>query len=335
MNDKESIRQFLCQFPRQIEGLVYLYLQSIAHEGVVHSSGYALAKQLGIYRPTLFRILNHLQRQQCISLTRDRDCDSASGSKLIIKLLLEPCKTHGENEENDTLQGEQATLQTDNVKLQEEQATLQTDNVTLQGEQVTLQGEEVTLQTENDTENPEEMAFFDPPQPVLTLRGPYSGHGDEVDVTDCYATQQQKKSKEENPPAPPQEEIKRKISHKRARMSKQTLEMRKQAFIDSIMPFSSRYDTAMLHAFVNYWTEPNRSLSRMRFEMQKTWSTSLRLATWARNEASFGRRSQYTPRPSSTECVNQAQQWAMEESMRVVQESACNRLLRQQFLNSL
>jgi len=118
-------------------------------------------------------------------------------------------------------------------------------------------------------------------------------------------------------------------------MRKQTLEMRKQAFIDNIMPFSSRYDTAMLHAFANYWTEPNRSLSRMRFEMQKTWSTSLRLATWARNEASFGRRSQYSPRPSSTECVNQAQQWAMEETMRVVQESACNRLLRQQFLNSL
>ena len=321
MNDKESTRQFLCQFPRQIEGLVYLYLQSIAQEGVVHSSGYALAKQLGIYRPTLFRILNHLQRQQCISLTRDRDCDSASGSKLIIKLLLEPCKTHGENEENDTLQGEQVTLQT--------------DNVTLQAEEVTLQGEEVTLQTENGTEKQEEMAFFDPPQPVLTLRSPYSGHHDETDVTDCYATQQQKKSKEENPPAPPQEEIKRKISHKRARMRKQTLEMRKQAFIDNIMPFSSRYDTAMLHAFANYWTEPNRSLSRMRFEMQKTWSTSLRLATWARNEASFGRRSQYSPRPSSTECVNQAQQWAMEETMRVVQESACNRLLRQQFLNSL
>ncbi len=321
MNDKESTRQFLCQFPRQIEGLVYLYLQSIAQEGVVHSSGYALAKQLGIYRPTLFRILNHLQRQRCISLTRDWDYNSASGSKLIIKLLLEPCKTHGENEENDTLQGEQVTLQT--------------DNVTLQAEEVTLQGEEVTLQTDNGTENPEEMAGFDPPQPVLTLRGPYSGHHDETDVTDCYATQQQKKSKEENPPAPPQEEIKRKISHKRARMSKQTLEMRKQAFIDSIMPFSSRYDTAMLHAFANYWTEPNRSLSRMRFEMQKTWSTSLRLATWARNEASFGRRSQYSPRPSSTECVSQAQQWAMEESMRVVQESACNRLLRQQFLNSL
>ena len=118
-------------------------------------------------------------------------------------------------------------------------------------------------------------------------------------------------------------------------MSKQTLEMRKQAFIDSIMPFSSRYDTAMLHAFANYWTEPNRSLSRMRFEMQKTWSTSLRLATWARNEASFGRRSQYSPRPSSAECVSQAQQWAMEESMRVVKEAEHNRLLRQQFLNSL
>ena len=319
MNDKETTRTFLCQFTRQIEGLVYLFLQSIAQEGMVHSSGYALAKQLGVYRTTLFRILSHLEQQRRIRLARDNG--SATGSKLIITLLPESSKTHG--------------MEKANVTLLPENDTLQSEEVTLQTENDTLQTEEITLQTEDDTEKSEETAFSDPLQQISTLRSPYSRHHDKTDVTDCYAAEEQKKSKEENPPAPPQEEIKRKISHKRARMSKQTLEMRKQAFIDSIMPFSSRYDTAMLHAFANYWTEPNRSLSRMRFEMQKTWSTSLRLATWARNEASFGRRSQYSPRPSSAECVSQAQQWAMEESMRVVKEAEHNRLLRQQFLNSL
>ncbi len=319
MNDKETTRTFLCQFPRQIEGLVYLFLQSIAQEGMVHSSGYALAKQLGVYRTTLFRILSHLEQQRRIRLARDNG--SATGSKLIITLLPESSKTHG--------------MEKANVTLLPENDTLQSEEVTLQTENDTLQTEEITLQTENDTEKSEETAFSDPLQQISTSRSPYSGHHDKADVTDCYAAEEQKKSKEENPPAPPQEEIKRKNSHNRARVSKQTLEMRKQTFIDSIMPFSSRYDTAMLHAFADYWTEPNRSLTRMRFEMQKTWSTPLRLATWARNEASFARRSQYTPRPSSAECVSQAQQWAMEESMRVVKEAEHNRLLRQQFLNSL
>ena len=319
MNDKETTRTFLCQFTRQIEGLVYLFLQSIAQEGMVHSSGYALAKQLGVYRTTLFRILSHLEQQRRIRLARDNG--SATGSKLIITLLPESSKTHG--------------MEKANVTLLLENDTLQSEEVTLQTENDTLQTEEITLQTEDDTEKSEETAFSDPLQQISTLRSPYSGHHDKTDVTDCYAAEEQKKSKEENPPAPPQEEIKRKNSHNRARVSKQTLEMRKQTFIDSIMPFSSRYDTAMLHAFADYWTEPNRSLTRMRFEMQKTWSTPLRLATWARNEASFARRSQYTPRPSSAECVSQAQQWAMEESMRVVKEAEHNRLLRQQFLNSL
>ncbi len=333
MNDKETTRTFLCQFPRQIEGLVYLFLQSIAQEGMVHSSGYALAKQLGVYRTTLFRILHHLEQQRHIRLARDNG--SATGSKLIITLLPESSKTHRMEKANVTLLLENDTLQAEEVTLQTENDTLQSEEVTLQTENDTLQTEEITLQTEDDTEESEETAFSDPSLQISTLRSPYSGHHDKTDVTDCYAAEEQKKSKEENPPAPPQEEIKRKNSHNRARVGKQTLEMRKQTFIDSIMPFSSRYDTAMLHAFADYWTEPNRSLTRMRFEMQKTWSTPLRLATWARKEASFARRSQYTPRPSSAECVSQAQQWAMEESMRVVKEAEHNRLLRQQFLNSL
>ena len=64
MNDQEITQQFLSQFPRQIDGLVYLFLRSIAHERMVHSSGYALSRQLGIYRTTLFRILYRLEQQR-------------------------------------------------------------------------------------------------------------------------------------------------------------------------------------------------------------------------------------------------------------------------------
>lgn len=35
--------------------------------------------------------------------------------------------------------------------------------------------------------------------------------------------------------------------------------------------------------FIEYWSEKNPSGTKMRFEMQKTWNTSLRLGRWARN----------------------------------------------------
>ena len=90
MNDQEITQQFLSQFPRQIDGLVYLFLRSIAHERMVHSSGYALSRQLGIYRTTLFRILYRLEQQRMIRLVKDNT--SYSNSYLIITLLLEPCQ---------------------------------------------------------------------------------------------------------------------------------------------------------------------------------------------------------------------------------------------------
>ena len=42
-----------------------------------------------------------------------------------------------------------------------------------------------------------------------------------------------------------------------------------------------------IEAFLNYWTEPNKLGTKMRFEMEKTWSLSGRLATWTKNEKKF------------------------------------------------
>ena len=61
----------------------------------------------------------------------------------------------------------------------------------------------------------------------------------------------------------------------------------KDTIVDSLIPYANYYSDEMLRDFGDYWTETNRSLTRMRFEMQKTWNTNLRLARWARNEQSF------------------------------------------------
>lgn len=279
MNDKEITQQFLSQFPSQIDGLVYLFLRSIAHKGIVHSSGYALSKKLGIYRTTLFRILYQLEQQRMIRLVKD-DSPHAK-SNLSITLLLEPTQHTEKNDQN---------------------VTLPTENVTLPTENVTPQAETVTA-----------IPCYD----------------DSTDDTENGKMKPQKKTKEENPPAPPKEKNKRKNSHSYARVSQQNLETRREAFIDSLAAFSSIYGNEMLQAFADYWTEPNRSLTRMRFEMQKTWSTALRLATWARNEASFGQRRCSQPRFTTADYIRDAQQYAMEQSMLVLRRAEEKRQLRQ------
>jgi hypothetical protein len=43
----------------------------------------------------------------------------------------------------------------------------------------------------------------------------------------------------------------------------------------------------MLRAFYDYWSELNKSGAKMRWEMEKTWELSRRLATWAAREPNF------------------------------------------------
>ena len=66
-----------------------------------------------------------------------------------------------------------------------------------------------------------------------------------------------------------------------------SLEARSQIFKDSLLIYKDKYQVNMLKEFYNYWTEPNQSKSKMRFELEKTWSVERRLETWAKRENSF------------------------------------------------
>lgn len=62
---------------------------------------------------------------------------------------------------------------------------------------------------------------------------------------------------------------------------------RKDEFYESLIPFLEKYDKEMVREFFDYWTETNRSESKMRFEMEKTWDTTRRLSTWAKRDNKF------------------------------------------------
>lgn len=58
-------------------------------------------------------------------------------------------------------------------------------------------------------------------------------------------------------------------------------------FVLEVSAFKEKYSVEMLEAFVDYWTEPNKSKTRLRYELQKTFDVSRRLKTWSKNDNKF------------------------------------------------
>lgn len=69
------------------------------------------------------------------------------------------------------------------------------------------------------------------------------------------------------------------------------LSKRKEIFRSTLTPYISQYGEEMISEFLEYWTEPNKSQTKMRFELEKTWGLSRRLSTWNRNKSQYGKKS--------------------------------------------
>ncbi len=72
--------------------------------------------------------------------------------------------------------------------------------------------------------------------------------------------------------------------------NKQTILLREGDFKKSLLPFTKYstnpegiYPKEMVKEFFEYWKEPNKSQTKMRYEMEKTWDVKLRLNRWAGN----------------------------------------------------
>ena len=65
-----------------------------------------------------------------------------------------------------------------------------------------------------------------------------------------------------------------------------TLEVRKHAFGEKLIPYMKQYGKALIREFFDYWTEHNENGKKMRFEKEKTFEISRRLARWSKNNSS-------------------------------------------------
>ena len=71
--------------------------------------------------------------------------------------------------------------------------------------------------------------------------------------------------------------------------SKANLEIRSLALKNSLIPFKNKYQIDLLKNFFEYWTEPNPSKTKMRFELERTWSIERRLTNWASRQKDFNK----------------------------------------------
>lgn len=70
-------------------------------------------------------------------------------------------------------------------------------------------------------------------------------------------------------------------------------------FRDTVFENTNLYGSEMLEDFVRYWAEKNQK-GVMKFQLQKTWETGLRLETWRRNQKKFSNGKSDKPTTAST-----------------------------------
>ena len=68
-----------------------------------------------------------------------------------------------------------------------------------------------------------------------------------------------------------------------------SFEEKLEKFREEVYGYSDDYNEEMLEEFIDHFTEPNKSGTKMLFELGKTWSLGMRLKRWKNN--SFGKKS--------------------------------------------
>lgn len=68
------------------------------------------------------------------------------------------------------------------------------------------------------------------------------------------------------------------------------MELRKEKFYQSLVPYVTKYGKDMVRAFYDYWTEKTYGGRKMRFEKQPAFEIPKRLATWQKNDLSYANR---------------------------------------------
>jgi len=96
---------------------------------------------------------------------------------------------------------------------------------------------------------------------------------------------QRSSRKKSSPPAPPyldkEVQDKDEIPSLSPAREKRTLKVRQEMFWNELSQYEGKYDRQMLLAFYYYWAEKVTGRRKMKMEVETSWETKHRLATWA------------------------------------------------------
>lgn len=59
---------------------------------------------------------------------------------------------------------------------------------------------------------------------------------------------------------------------------------RQKEFYALLVPYVPQYGKKMIRAFFDHWSEPNRSKTKMKCELEATWDLARRLSKWEDND---------------------------------------------------
>ena len=57
-----------------------------------------------------------------------------------------------------------------------------------------------------------------------------------------------------------------------------------EKFYQSLTPFLDKFNKVEIRKFYDYWSEPNKSKTKIKWQLEKTWDTNKRLARWTNNK---------------------------------------------------
>jgi hypothetical protein len=72
-------------------------------------------------------------------------------------------------------------------------------------------------------------------------------------------------------------------------LKKIELEKKQKEFGKSLIPHVNVYGKEMIREFFDYWSEPNKSVTKMKWQLEETWDLKKRLDRWQRNEDKFNK----------------------------------------------
>ena len=107
---------------------------------------------------------------------------------------------------------------------------------------------------------------------------------DEIKQKRSYAGQMSGKARQviNKQEADVEQVLNSKVKHSKEKDSKENkISIKTGKFKKQVLEFQSKYDLEMLEEFILYWTEPNKSNTKIKWEMEVTWHMGRRLARWA------------------------------------------------------